>query len=57
MYWHIGDTTMRLGSLTPRKAKGLKRLQVIFLSDGIGKACDSIRISSPGHPGVVGERR
>src|SRR5438477_12776378 len=30
MYWHIGDTTMRLGSITPRISNGVNSLELMF---------------------------
>src|SRR6476660_4499473 len=31
MYWHIGETTMRLGNVRPRNVKGLNRALVMGL--------------------------
>src|SRR5471030_3021598 len=35
-YWHIGETTMRLGSVTPPSWIGAKSLLVIFLYGRVG---------------------
>src|SRR3546814_18087852 len=29
-YWHIGDTTMRLGNVSPRKTRGSKRCAILL---------------------------
>src|SRR5581483_4275485 len=52
LYWHIGETTMRLASSTGPRLKGENRLDIDFPEVGIGRppvlvARAGVRISFP----------